>query len=65
MALTMLNHSDRALFTIAGWGLFFAVLYVVATTKNTTTIYDPFEILGISPVCFRLIYDSLCSYSTL
>lgn len=35
---------------MAGWGLFFAVLYVVATTEHTLTVYDPFAILDISPV---------------
>ena len=57
------NHSCRALFTIAGWGLFFAVLYVVATTKTTLTVYDPFAILDINPArlrthlrCIVLIY---------
>ena len=49
MSLISRNHSCRALFTIAGWGLFFAVLYVVATTKNTSTVYDPFAILDINP----------------
>ena len=53
LALTTLNHSYRALFTIAGWGLFFAVLYVVVTTKTTSIVYDPFAILGISPVRYR------------
>jgi hypothetical protein len=51
----MRNNLHRALFTIAGWGLFFAVLYVVATTKHTLTVYDPFSILGISPASLRTL----------
>ncbi|KZV78925.1 hypothetical protein EXIGLDRAFT_847034 [Exidia glandulosa HHB12029] len=37
----------KAAFTAVGWAVFAYFAYKVATTKSETTMYDPYEILGI------------------
>ncbi|KZV84983.1 hypothetical protein EXIGLDRAFT_699914 [Exidia glandulosa HHB12029] len=37
----------RAAFTAVGWAVFAYSAYKVATTKTETTMYDPYDILGI------------------
>ena len=44
----------RNFLLLAGWVAFFALAYVISQSDGTETkVYDPFEILGLSSVCFQ------------
>lgn len=41
----------RGLITLGLWGIVAAIVYKLATTTIDSKIYDPFQILGLTPVC--------------
>jgi preprotein translocase subunit Sec63 len=56
------EHHDRSALTIGGWALFAFIAYKVANSSGGASIYNPFEILGLSEACLRLTCVSMCIF---
>ena len=61
--LSELEH--RTIITMGLWIVFAAVVYKVSTTKVESKIYDPFTILGLTPVSPPHSYVTEITHSTL
>jgi preprotein translocase subunit Sec63 len=64
--VTKANTYQRTLGISLGWMIFSALLYFVLTSTSINVVYDPFTILGISPVrVFLIKIQSKLTYSCL
>lgn len=52
------NTYCRGSITLALWATLFAIIYKITTTRVESSVYDPFEILGLKAV--RICIPSLC-----